>query len=128
MFNILFMLRRYLYILCLVFLPSSPYMQTLAPQILSMMLLVYLIECQPYETSTDNRVEVFNEACIYLLFATLHALHHSKNMLTQFNHGIGVWMMVIVCLNMTINGLVWAQGFYCDVIQKKVIPMLRKLV
>ena len=108
MFNIIFMFRRLIYIFCLIFLDYSPYLQTLVPQLMSFVLLLYNILKQPYSSDSDNRIEVFNEACIYLMFTTLHAYHHSKNILTGFSHGIGNWMIIIISLNMVVNGSIWA--------------------
>jgi hypothetical protein len=75
-FNIWFMLRRYIYVACITLCSGSPYLQSMIPQVLSFLLLAYLLHSQPFETTFENRLETFNELCIYLLFTLLQAFHH----------------------------------------------------
>jgi hypothetical protein len=79
-FNIWFMLRRYLYVACISLFSGSPYLQSVIPQVLSFVLLVYLIHSHPFDTPFENRLETFNELCIYLLFTLLQAFHHAEMM------------------------------------------------
>lgn len=79
-FNIWFMLRRYIYVACITLCSGSPFLQSVIPQVLSFVLLAYLLHSQPFDTPFENRLETFNELCIYLLFTLLQAFHHAEKM------------------------------------------------
>ena len=76
-FNIWFLLRRYIYVICITLCSDYPYLQTLVPQLLSFLLLAYLLHSQPFDTPFENRLETFNDLRIYLLFTLVQAFHHA---------------------------------------------------
>lgn len=65
MYNIYFMLRRFLIVITILFLHKFPYIQQVIFTKLSLMNLCYLIYQKPLEEGNEN--EIFNEGVIYLI-------------------------------------------------------------
>jgi len=72
LYNVIFVLRRYLVALTCVFLYDYPTAQIQLLSLSSMLFLWYLIEVRPFKDDKMNNIEIFNETTLlcsaYLLF------------------------------------------------------------
>jgi len=103
----LFLLRRLLFCLTALLLPSAPLLQLVSLNLSSLLLLCYLLSVRPFTIPSLNHLEVFNEACIYM--CTLPAM-----MFTDLGNGgmleylLGWAVIGVVTLNVVVNIIVLA--------------------
>ena len=75
LYNMIFLIRMYIFAVCLLFLGSSPYMQLCVNSLASFLPFLYIIQHKPFRTKSDNILNGFTEGCIFiemtLLFACL---------------------------------------------------------
>ena len=65
-YTVVFLLRRYFLIWMIVFVQHLTVIQVLGFLYSSTLMLAYVLHAKPYETPQFNRVELFNEFCVYL--------------------------------------------------------------
>lgn len=99
----LFLLRRYLFALSLVFLEGWPILQANLLFLQSLVSITYLIYTRPFENSTVNKLEIFNELTIlavtYPVF--IYADPTDENMEAYYN--VGWFIILAVVLNSIVN-------------------------
>lgn len=66
-YNFLFLLRRIVFALASVFLVEYPVFQIYILFAQSLVVIAFLINYMPFDTPTLNRLELFNEGCIYIV-------------------------------------------------------------
>lgn len=103
----LFLLRRLLFCLTALLLPAAPLLQLLSLNLSSLLLLCYILSVRPFTVPSLNRLEAFNEACIYM--CSVPCL-----MFTEIGEGgvleyqIGWAVIGVVTLNIVVNIIVLA--------------------
>eukprot|EP00347_Sterkiella_histriomuscorum_P009385 403341412 len=60
----LYFIRRFIFVLSMLFFTDSPYLQLLTFQLLSIGQFIYLITVMPFETKTNNVMEFINEGLV----------------------------------------------------------------
>eukprot|EP00347_Sterkiella_histriomuscorum_P008247 403345817 len=60
----LYFIRRFIFVLSMLFFTDSPYLQLLTFQLLSIGQFIYLISVKPFETKTNNVMEFINEGLV----------------------------------------------------------------
>jgi len=65
-YNVLFMIRRLITVIVLVFAPNIPYLQSATLLLLSTTNLIYVSVARPFQSNFENRTEIFNEFTIML--------------------------------------------------------------
>lgn len=70
--------------------------------VLSITNLIYLVEWKPLLTQNDNRIEVFNEICIYLCAQSYTILLNSAAPI-HFMYKIGILFISIASFNIVTN-------------------------
>jgi hypothetical protein len=103
----LFLLRRLLFSLTALLLPSAPLLQLLSLNLSSLLLLCYILSVRPFSSPALNQLEAFNEASIYM--CSVPCL-----MFTEIGEGgmleyqIGWAVIGVVTLNIVVNIIVLA--------------------
>lgn len=97
-FTGVFLLRRFLYALILVFV-GNDYFQVVALVFVSIGYILYLIHARPFEDPKVNTLEIFNEymvlaSCYHLLFFT----EASKDVQTKYDAGWSLDLLIIIQL------------------------------
>ena len=73
-YNIIFITRRFLTVIVIVFLREFSYFQLLILIIFSLLNLIYLVVMKPMLTKSENKIEIIDEICIYLIVITMSVL------------------------------------------------------
>jgi hypothetical protein len=107
---VIFMLRRLLFAFNAIFLESLPIIQVQVLFGTSLAAIVYLIRFKPFDLPLLNRLEIFNELCLYLmsypclLFTDIQINEMASS--SHFKYSMG-WVVVGgVLLNISINMLI----------------------
>lgn len=74
LYNIVFLIRRYVFAVCLIFLGSSPYMQLAINSIIAYLPLTYIVIYRPFSTKSDNILNGITEGCIFIKMTLLFIL------------------------------------------------------
>jgi hypothetical protein len=62
-----FLLRRLLFAISIIFMNYIPMLQIFTLFVSSVATIIYLISYKPFDTPLLNRLEIFNELCLYLM-------------------------------------------------------------
>ena len=97
----MFYLRRALYVLILIFFKDYPLIKIIMHTELSVAYLIYLGQ-RPFATKFQNRLELFNEACVMLCtywYLSFLNMEYSP----EVKHQYGNVFIVIIAFNIVIN-------------------------
>ena len=98
-FHVVFLMRRFLYVVTVMFLQAYPSLQLIILMKLSVCYICYIIYWQPFAEKGLNQVEMFNEICIYLVIVNFLIMNSQVDGKTLFG-----WVFVAVCgFNLLIN-------------------------
>jgi hypothetical protein len=108
-----FMLRRLLFTLSIIFMNYIPMLQIFFLFVSSLATIIYLIYVKPFDSPLLNRLEIFNELCLYLmsypcLFFTDISIEDvsgslTSPSLTHFKYNMGWLVIGVVLLNIGVN-------------------------
>ena len=104
LFNLLFLLRRVVFILTVTLLVDYPVLQLQVFMLMSLLMLIYLVHVKPFTEQSCNRLECFNEL-------TILAVGTCLPMFTDIDRPSGVstvygWLVLgIIVLNFLVNSL-----------------------
>mmetsp|Transcript_27971 Transcript_27971/g.42294 ORF Transcript_27971/g.42294 Transcript_27971/m.42294 type:complete len:228 (+) Transcript_27971:96-779(+) len=102
LYQAFFLLRRLILVTILIFLRHQVFFQCLIISHLSILNLVYLTYFRPFESHSQNRIEIFNEFTVFLSSMTINSFLNGGVELT-FREFTG-WMLIgISCLNIIVN-------------------------
>jgi hypothetical protein len=101
----LFLFRRLIFSISVVFLDQYALVQIFLLIIQSLLVLCYLLHVRPFSDRSISLLEIFNEICIYLVaFPVLMFKDITDNTITNYNLG---WMIVFcVLVNILVNMIV----------------------
>lgn len=102
LFTFVFLIRRLLFALTIVFLEEQSSLQILINVILSMGLMVIGLKLRPYDTFQQNFFELFNEASIILMFILMMPLIMNE-VESGIRVGIGYTMISLCLVNALVN-------------------------
>jgi len=101
-YTFLFMTRRFLISLTLIFLREYRFLQLQLLLTSSLLNVAYILRCSPFEESKNNRDELFNELCIYL--SCLSVTCFMPNDVSAEEKATPGWALIGICLlSLTVN-------------------------
>ena len=121
-FHVVFLTRRFIYVIITMFLSSHPNIQLMLLTKLSIVYLCYLLYWRPFSDQDLNDGEIFNELSIYLVqlsFLVMHGITEGK---TQ----IGWCYIGVVAFNLGVNLMRIARVLVYEYIPDKYMQMLNK--
>ena len=98
-FHVVFLMRRFVYVITVMFLDEYVGIQLMILSKLSLVYLCYIIHWRPFSEPDLNEGEIFNETCIYLVQLSIMVMHS----VTDGKDNVG-WMFIGICaFNLTVN-------------------------
>jgi hypothetical protein len=73
-FNVIFLIRRFIYAVCLILLSSSPYFQLLINSLSAFIPFIYIIVYRPYKERADNILNGITEGFTFLQMTLMFIL------------------------------------------------------
>jgi hypothetical protein len=102
MYNFYFMSRRFMTVMVLVWMEDLPFFQMQFLLIFSTINFIYLVVTKPVEKSFNNKIEIFNEACILLCAHEINVLL-DDSIPTNLKDTLGWVIMATAALNILVN-------------------------
>jgi hypothetical protein len=121
MFHVIFTFRRLLLCATAVYMSNYNYFQIQLTILINIMVIMYIILAQPFDTRMQNKLEIFNECCILAVGYTLLLFTNFVDMDNELNlqSKIGYILCGFALLNIAVN---------CVFILKNTICNLKKTI
>lgn len=98
-FHVVFLMRRLVFVLTVMFLNDYPTIQLIILVKLSLAYCCYLSHYRPFAEQELNDGEIFNEVCIYLIQLSLLIM----NSIIEGKTEIGLLFIALIVLNLAVN-------------------------
>ena len=111
-FNVVFLIRRLTYALCIGTIFTSITLLSILFQIFfSMTLCVYVLASMPFEEKKDNYIELMNEMTILVVFYLCLGLITDDTIMSgQMRSHYGILMIIFIFINIVINFVIFVHG------------------
>ena len=127
LYTVYFLYRRFLSVLILVFLDQWPFFQCTFMMVLSSINVVYMLVVKPLQSKGDNRLDLFNEACI---LAVCHCMTICLNVAlpSEANDLLGWVMVALTSLNILANLAIGVYGIILEMISDHKLNKARERI
>ncbi|TNV85408.1 hypothetical protein FGO68_gene10025 [Halteria grandinella] len=110
LYNVILVLRRFAFAFSVIQMGNYTSIQILVFQIISLLILVYLIIQNPFESSRQNKLEIFNELILLLtsahliIFTDIHDPSISDDTLDDIYNATGFSLLAVCGLQVAVGG------------------------
>lgn len=92
LYNFFFLARRFIFALSIGVLGVGPSFQHMIQLLMSVGMVIYLVKCKPSTAMFDNKVELFNELTIFLVFTIITPYVHDSGFSAEYKYNYGFFV------------------------------------